>query len=220
MRRGEIVSTYYTLAPIITQQIVATLLEDRMPIMQMLKSLFCGGARPTWTAPQPRAEKKELFQRDGWGPNENFTPSSHYRGPLYPLPLRPKDAATLEASSVDLCNSARRAWRRGDMDEAASLYRAAANDDPANPDFVFEAGQLEWSRGRLDDAKALLEEAARLNPTWAPARLSLFRLNNARGDKGGAQEEYLKLIRCRPLAPGWVEVAATCLLSQEVAPLL
>jgi tetratricopeptide (TPR) repeat protein len=159
---------------------------------------------------EPQPKKHDLFQKDGWGPKqpaESIKPHK-YRGPSYPLPMRPKLFETSE-ESIRLCNAARKFWSLNELEKAACSYLKAAKKAPANPDFLFELAHLRWSQNRVEEAKDLLEKALKINPNWYPLLVSLFLLHLARHDQYAVDVFCGKLIGCKPHAPFDIECAVS-----------
>lgn len=71
---------------------------------------------------------------------------------------------------------------RGQVDEAAAAYRAAADRAPRDATPRLLLGNLLADHGRADEARAAFEDALRVDPKALEAKLGLARLHVARGE--------------------------------------
>ncbi len=94
--------------------------------------------------------------------------------------------------------------RRGEVERAEELYRAAIRHRPGLAEARADLGLIAYHRGRLDEAESLYREALRRKPSLAETRANLGALLADRGRLAEAIEEYREAIRLKPgYAPGW-----------------
>ncbi len=93
------------------------------------------------------------------------------------------------------------AHRRGDLAEAARLYRRALDLDPAAGTASLNLAAILMQAGRLGEAETILRAALERQPDFAEAQYNLGFVLHERGELDGAIEAYRRALALRPDMP-------------------
>ena len=144
-------------------------------------------------------KKKDFFSRHGLGPTKlaSQIKPGRYRGPSYPEPALPQKFYSTRPSQ-DLCNQARQAWARKNLEEAQDIYEQATAANPQNPDYLFEKSQLLWSQSRYSEAIDTLHRGLAIQPNQARALVSLAILAHVTCDSNLTNYSWGRALACQP----------------------
>lgn len=100
--------------------------------------------------------------------------------------------------------------QRGDLAEAASVYRGVLRKEPANPMAAYGLGMVHADRGEFDEAARLLHRVAGLRPDDPAVRGNYANVLKLAGRREAALAEYDALLARHPGHAGaWSNRAAT-----------
>lgn len=88
--------------------------------------------------------------------------------------------------------------RRGDLDQAESLYRRILRNEPAHPDALHLLGCIELRRGRNERAIELMQQAIAIAPGTALYHENLAEAHHRSGQRELAAVECQLALRCEP----------------------
>jgi tetratricopeptide (TPR) repeat protein len=97
----------------------------------------------------------------------------------------------------ELLTNARDAYRAGQLDRAAELYRGLLAAEPENPVANHMLGLIAHERGRPEEALALISRAIAVRPQFARAHQSLGLVRQRLGDAHAAEASYRQALALR-----------------------
>ena len=140
-----------------------------------------GPAESTEAADSIRREIRRLLDQDQWV-----------------LALeRAETALALEPQSALLAEVADAAWRAGQIQRAADLYRACLQHDPNLAPALNGVARDAWVRGRLDEALAASEDAVARAPKSAQCWMTRAAVLSARGSRSAAERALAEAVALR-----------------------
>ena len=108
------------------------------------------------------------------------------------LPNAAARASSLREEAINYRIQGYEAQRRGDRNQALTLYQKAVALDPSYPTPLNDAGVLLEEAGRLQDAEQSYRQALELNPNYLEAHANVAMLYERMGQKEKAIYHWMK----------------------------
>jgi tetratricopeptide (TPR) repeat protein len=120
---------------------------------------------------------------------------------------RQAEESALEASMT--ASQADKDMAAGDVKDAITGYRSAAETAPDNATYKFKLAVALHQAGDADGERAALEEAIKIDPQLAGAQKQLGYVLSRSGDSAGAIEHFRLAVKAAPNWPeAWINLAA------------
>jgi predicted CXXCH cytochrome family protein len=104
------------------------------------------------------------------------------------------------------------------FEKALAEYEAAQKFNAERPESQANLGTLAQARGRIDDARAFYQKALALDPTFAPAAVSLASIARATGDEKGGEETLRQALLRNPDSAPLHHALGLALIRQKRLP--